>query len=254
MTELMFDPTHGILKALHDQVPPGSRLLITGHSQGAAIATLVHAFLHYAITADSSNKFGLRDSGYTLKSYVFAQPKPGNWQFAMDFAQIAGSRGAAFVINNDLDWVPHVPLSLEFFDEPGGDLLAAINTEPGLRGVINSALATAAIGFTQGARAMIALQVNKDTIKSIENGNRFEDRYLAPGYAAEGQVSAYSVNYTLAGTQVPVFGSASSNIPLDNTGMAQHHGPTYRMLLESPEAHGGPPRNIQQQTANYQGM
>jgi hypothetical protein len=123
MTELMFDPTYGILKALHDQVPRGSRLLITGHSQGAAIATLVHAFLHYAITADPTNKFGLRDSGYTLKSEVFAQPKPGNWQFAMDFAQIAGSHGTAFVINNDLDWVPQVPLSLEFFDEPGGDLL-----------------------------------------------------------------------------------------------------------------------------------
>jgi hypothetical protein len=120
--------------------------------------------------------------------------------------------------------------------------------------VINSTLATAAIGFTQGARTMIALQVNKDTIKSIENANRFEDRYLAPGYAAEGEVPAYSVNYTLAGTQVPVFGSASPNIPLDDTGMAQHHGPTYRMLLESPEVLGGPPRNIQQQPANYQGM
>jgi hypothetical protein len=119
--------------------------------------------------------------------------------------------------------------------------------------VINSALATAAIGFTQGARAMIALQVNKDTIKSIENGNHFEDRYLAPGYAAEGRVSAYSVNYVLAGTQVPVFGSASASIPLDNTGMAQHHGPTYRMLLKSPEARGGPPTNIQQNAA-YQGM
>jgi hypothetical protein len=146
---------------------------------------------------------------------VFAQPKPGNWQFAMDFAQIAGSHGMAFVINNDLDWVPQLPLSLEFFDEPGGALLAAINSEPGLRGVINSGLATAAIGFTQGARAMIALQVNKDTIKSIEYGNRFEDQYLEPGYAAaQGAVSAYSVNYMLAGAQVPVFGSASPNILL----------------------------------------
>jgi hypothetical protein len=67
-------------------------------------------------------------------------------------------------------------------------------------------------------------------------------------------VSAYSVNYTLAGTQVPVFGSASPNIPLDNTGMAQHHGPTYRMLLEWPEGLDGPSRNIQQQSTNYQGM
>jgi hypothetical protein len=253
MAELMFDPTYGILKALHEYVPAGSRLLITGHSQGAAIATLVHAFLHYAIAADTTNKFGLRGSGYTLKSYVFAQPKPGNWQFAMDFARIAASRGTGFVINNDKDWVPQVPLSLQFIDEPGGDVLAAISREPGLRGIINSALATGAIGFNQGARAFIALQVNSETIGSIENGNHFEDRYLEPGHAATGAGPAYSVNYALAGTQVPVFGSASPSIPLDDTGMAQHHGPTYRMLLESPEALGGPPRNIQP-PAVYQGM
>jgi len=67
-------------------------------------------------------------------------------------------------------------------------------------------------------------------------------------------MSAYSVNYTLAGTQVPIFGSASPNTPLDNTAMAQHHGPTYRVLLESPAGLGGAPRNIQQQSTNYQGM
>ena len=172
----------------------------------------------------------------------------------MDFAQIAGGHGTAFVTNNDLDWVPQLPLSLGFFDEPGGDLLAAINSGPGLRGMINSARATATIGFTQGARAMIALQVNKHTIKSIETGNRFADRYLEAGYATKGEVSAYSVNYALAGARVPVFGSASPNIPPDNTGMAQYHGPTYRMLLESPETLGGPPQNIQHQNATYQGM
>jgi len=61
--------------------------------------------------ADPKDKFGLRDSGFTLKSDVFAQPKPGNWQFAMDFSRIAGSKGTAFVINNNLDWVPQTPLS-----------------------------------------------------------------------------------------------------------------------------------------------
>ena len=92
MAELMFDRDYGILRTLHDGalVMQRSRILITGHSQGAAIATLVHAFLHYAI-ADPTDKFGLRDSGFTLNSYVFAQPKPGNWLFAMDFSRIAGS-------------------------------------------------------------------------------------------------------------------------------------------------------------------
>lgn len=130
--DLMFDKGNGILHVLNDtnKVPRGSRLLITGHSQGAAIATLVHAFLHYAI-ADPANPFGLHSNGFTLKSYVFAQPKPGNWQFAMDFARIAGSKGTAFVINNDWDWVPQTPLSIEFFDEPGADMAALLNNLPG---------------------------------------------------------------------------------------------------------------------------
>jgi hypothetical protein len=113
MAELMFDRHNGILRALHDPalVKPGCRILITGHSQGAALATLAHAFLHYAII-DPTDKFGLRDRGFTLKSYVFAQPKPGNWQFAMDFSRIAGSKRTGFVINNNLDWVPQTPLSI----------------------------------------------------------------------------------------------------------------------------------------------
>jgi hypothetical protein len=170
--ELIFNDDFGILQALHTGlVPKGSRILITGHSQGAAVATLVHAFLHYAIS-DPYDKFGLRDSGYTLKSYVFAQPKPGNWQFAMDFARIAASRDTAFVVNNNKDWVPQVPLSIEFLDEPGADLLAQFGKQPGLQGIVNSMLAVGAIGFAQGSRAFIAMQIEDDTIKS-----NFADRW-----------------------------------------------------------------------------
>ena len=253
MAELMFNADFGILKALHaGLVPKGSRVLITGHSQGAAVATLVHAFLHYAIS-DPSDKFGLRDSGYTLKSYVFAQPKPGNWQFAMDFARIAASRGTAFVINNNKDWVPQVPLSIEFVDEPGADLLVQLAKPPGLQGVVSSMLASGALGFATGSRAFIALKVQEDTIKSILQGHRLDDRYVeerGPGSI----VPAYSVNYAVVGTQVPVFGSAApaGAIP-DDGSMSQHHGPTYRTLLELPEALGGPPYNLDH-PATYDGM
>jgi Lipase (class 3) len=253
MAELMFNADFGILKALHaGLIPKGSRVLITGHSQGAAVATLVHAFLHYAIS-DPSDKFGLRDSGYTLKSYVFAQPKPGNWQFAMDFARIAASRGTAFVINNNKDWVPQVPLSIEFVDEPGADLLVQLAKPPGLEGVVSSMLATGAIGFAEGSRAFISLKVQEDTIKSILQGHRLDDRYLeerGPGDI----VRAYSVNYAVAGTQVPVFGSAAPAGAIPNDGpLSQHHGPTYRTLLELPEALGGPPHTLDK-PASYAGM
>ena len=239
--ELMLDKDYGILRVLHDPhyVPPGSRLLITGHSQGAAIATLVHAFLHYAI-ADRSDPFGLRGSGFTLKSYVFAQPKPGNWQFAMDFARIAGSRGTAFVINNNLDWVPQTPLSMEFFDEPGADIAALLDGQPGWRAVVNSALAGAAIGSAQASRALIALKVANAAVKDIEDHNNFDERYLADGIVPDSAKRAYSVNYAVAGEQVPVFGSALPPGTIKNDGaMTQHHGPTYRTLIEAPPSEGG---------------
>jgi hypothetical protein len=241
MAELMFDRKNGILRALHDPmlVKHGSRILITGHSQGAAIATLVHAFLHYAI-ADSANKFGLRDSGFTLKSYVFAQPKPGNWQFAMDFSRIAGSKGTAFVINNNLDWVPQTPLSIEFFDEPGASIAALINGLPGWQGVVNSILAGGAIAIGQGARGLIAMKVADAAVKSIEENNNFDERYLVDGVVPEGAKRGYSVNYAVAGNQVPVFGSAlPAGTITDDGPMAQHHSITYRKLIEVSPDQGG---------------
>ena len=241
MAELMFNRDYGILRALHDSklVKPGSRLLITGHSQGAAIATLVHAFLHYAIV-DPADKFRLRDGGFTLKSYVFAQPKPGNWQFAMDFARIAGSKGTAFVINNNWDWVPQTPLSIEFFDEPGTDMAALLDGLPGWRGLINSILAGTAIGVAQGARGLMALKVAEAAVKSIEQNNNFDERYLVNGVVPDSAKRGYSVNYAVAGAQMPVFGSAlPAGLITDDGSMAQHHGPTYRTLIESPMDQGG---------------
>lgn len=228
----------GILQVLRDEVPAGSRILITGHSQGAAVATLVHAFLHYAL-ADGNDRYGIARKGFTLKSYVFAQPKPGNWQFAMDFAQIAN--GQAFVINNDRDWVPQTPLSIQFLDEPGTYLLGQITSQPGLTGLINLGLGIGEVGFGTGRRAAIALHVENETIKAAVRAMNIPLRYLDP---LQSPLPAYSVNYALAGTQVPVFGSASRDVPLDGTAMAEHHGPTYRYLLESRESLGGPPQRV----------
>jgi Lipase (class 3) len=223
MAELMFDRDYGILRVLRDPtlIRNGSRILITGHSQGAAIATLVHAFLHYAI-ADPKDKFGLRDSGFTLKSYVFAQPKPGNWQFAMDFSRIAGSKGTGFVINNNLDWV------------------ALLNGLEAWRGVVNSIFAGGAIAVGQGARGLIAMKVADTAVKSIEENNNFDDRYLVDGLVPDSAKRGYSVNYAVTGNQVPVFGSAlPAGVIKDDGPMAQHHGPTYRTLIASPPDQGG---------------
>jgi len=123
MAVLMFHKDQGILKHLAER-PPGSQIYITGHSQGAAMATLAHAFLYHASHNDPGNVFGIKDKGFSFKSYVFAQPKPGNWQFAMDFASIQGNLGLAYAVNNTLDWVPQLPLSIQFVSETLNEIVS----------------------------------------------------------------------------------------------------------------------------------
>ena len=107
---LMLDGTNGILAKIQSLVPGGSHLIITGHSQGAAIATLVRAYFEHAEPAlmvpfDQSE----------IRTYLWAQPKPGNDHFARDFERII----QAYRITNSEDWVPQLPLSLQ--------LLASLN-------------------------------------------------------------------------------------------------------------------------------
>ena len=82
-------------------------LIITGHSQGGAIAFLARAFLHYTTLFD--------DSKWTIKTYCTAPPKPGNQFFAYDFESY--NYGWAYRIINPLDWVPDMPITLQGSNE-----------------------------------------------------------------------------------------------------------------------------------------
>jgi hypothetical protein len=99
---LLLDDRYGILHVLNQKihVPPDARLFIVGHSQGASMATMTHAFFHYAMkdATATENLLDLYGKNYKLKSYVFAQPKPGNFAFAADFANITQALDNAIVI------------------------------------------------------------------------------------------------------------------------------------------------------------
>jgi hypothetical protein len=95
---LLKDKHNGILKYMNT-IPAGSTVIIAGHSQGAAMGVLIHAYLHKHY----------RDK-YKFKSYVFAQPKVGNNQFSLAFSM---SNPDSWVFNNTLDIVPKVPLTIE---------------------------------------------------------------------------------------------------------------------------------------------
>ncbi|MDA3910900.1 MAG: lipase family protein [Bacteroidales bacterium] len=81
-------------------------LIITGHSQGGAIAYLLTAEILHKINT------GRFPKDLQIKTYCTAAPRVGNLYFAYDFEQITQG-GWAFNIINPLDWVPEMPLSVQ---------------------------------------------------------------------------------------------------------------------------------------------
>lgn len=86
---------------------------ITGHSQGAAVATLCRSYLYYQPLTGIEN--------ITYKTYVFAQPKPGDTYYGYDFEKItydySKQSSMAFRVSNTHDWVAEVPLSIQLLKD-----------------------------------------------------------------------------------------------------------------------------------------
>src|SRR5215467_15190640 len=91
------------------------------------MATLLRSYFAYASDAPE-------EKNYSYKTYVYAQPKPGNDHYADDFESRFCNSGFAFRVTNSLDWVPQVPFTLEF--------LCDINTPNPLSALANPRLAT----------------------------------------------------------------------------------------------------------------
>lgn len=81
-------------------------VLIIGHSQGGALATLGTSYLRHAQTG------GIIPGDIVFKSYCSASPKVGNLYYAYDFDYITRN-GMAYTIVNALDWVPETPITIQ---------------------------------------------------------------------------------------------------------------------------------------------
>jgi hypothetical protein len=234
----LFDKDFGVLARMRDEVPNGSTLIITGHSQGAALATLAHAFFFYAA---QEGRFGIAEKKLNLRSYVFAQPKPGNTQFSQDFAGITGAGASSFTFNNTIDPVSMLPPTHGFlfgaFEDvprvknPGWEFIRMINNAANK---ISKALGSFSERTTAGKIAV--LQKKSD-----------DSLYLANELPAEPDVRpapSVSQNYASAGNVIPLVGlhngSKYFGNPLDADDVfIQHHATTYRRLLEA--MYGLPP-------------
>lgn len=84
--------------------------IVSGHSQGGAIAYLLRSYLEY------QKPLKTIPEDITFKTYCSAGPKPGNLFYAYDFDYITRN-GWGFNIVNKCDWVPESPFSIQVISD-----------------------------------------------------------------------------------------------------------------------------------------
>ncbi len=224
---------------------PQAEILVTGHSQGASIATLLTSFIRHASGIFS----GI--SGLPFKTYVFAPAKPGNDHYGYDYAFIAGARGFGWTVVSTQGWVPQVPFTLELPDD--------INTPNPLRGydgtrvfpvdprlaVYGAAVEPAAETARQRAVAN-ALELAARLKGKLAHGDdiseipvpgatgkaRLDGRSLIASVDAMLSRIQKSLNYATAGSLVPLFAVPGDNPADPKDFFWQHHLGNYWTYLQ----------------------
>jgi len=84
--------------------------MITGHSQGGAIAFLLTADIWLK---KNSNYY---KHNFNIKTYCSAAPKPGNINFAREYEYLT-QHGYAYNVVNAADWVPETPITVQTLDD-----------------------------------------------------------------------------------------------------------------------------------------
>jgi hypothetical protein len=220
---LMLDARYGVLSVLEQRkLPPGSTIYIVGHSQGAAMATMVHAFMLQTMwRAESGHEdpFVLKGQKFRLKSYGFAQPKPGDWHFAAEFARFTQPADEAIVINNTLDPVPKVPLTLGSTEDLEADF----------RGHFLLARAVRAIaGVDSSLRHTLSTVLEEQVRESARNYAHYHHYKNLQCLGSEAPASTW--NFTSAGHVFFLYGQPQQDQSLDP--FFQHHATTYRRLMD----------------------
>ncbi|MGB1309412.1 MAG: lipase family protein [Oceanihabitans sp.] len=81
-------------------------IVITGHSQGGALATMTRAYLENL----PPNKLSAKNN---FKTYAYAQPMSGNKEFAKDYNNRFSKLETSYSIINPKDPIPYMPFNYE---------------------------------------------------------------------------------------------------------------------------------------------
>ncbi len=217
---LLSNPTNGILAQLPAHgVVAGSDIYITGHSQGAAMATLLRSYFEYA---------GSLPANCSVKTYVFAQPKPGNQHYADDFeSRFCGSQ-MAFRVTNTLDWVPQVPFTLQFIDDIDKPNPLSVIASPALIiELLKKALSEVQTFVEAHARSRLQSTAVAVARASAPPQTSAQVLQALPTLAFVVPVMG-SLNFVNAGTDIPLAGTPA---PQSQDSLIEHHATTYYGLI-----------------------
>jgi hypothetical protein len=225
---------------------PDAEILITGHSQGASIATLLTSFVRHASGIFSSI------AKPSCKTYVFAPAKPGNDHYGYDYAAIAGVSGMAWSVVSTQGWVPQVPFTLQL---PGD-----INTPNPLRdyqGIRNldldprvAALCATVEPSVEDAQRQVVAHACRvaETLKDQLAEERLmidttllgaPETVALDGTSLTGGIDGLlshiqkSLNFTTAGNLVPLFAVPGENPDDPSDFFWQHHLGNYWKYLQA---------------------
>ncbi|WP_417766902.1 lipase family protein [Stappia sp.] len=224
---------------------PQTEIFVTGHSQGASIATLLTSFIRHASGIIS----GI--SGLSCKTYVFAPAKPGNDHYGYDYAFVAGIKGLGWTIASTQGWVPEVPFTLQGpgdLDTPnplheyGGSRssfvdprIAALcaSVEPAVEAARLQAVAHA----LDVASDLKARLFREDTVSETILPGRSQSLRLDGASVAstiDGMLSRIqlSLNFATAGSLVPLFAVPGANPADPKDFFWQHHLGNYWIYLQ----------------------
>lgn len=87
-----------------------TQFIISGHSQGGALAFLLTSHLRYL------QKQQRIPASVEFKSYCSAAPKPGNLYYAYDYENLTQG-GWSHTVVNTADWVPEMPISIQTVED-----------------------------------------------------------------------------------------------------------------------------------------
>ncbi len=238
MLILTYDPFKGILWQLLETVPAGSDVFIAGHSQGAAIATLLRSYLHYLNLFDGTQM----GTFYNYKSYVFAQPKPGNDLYGIDYDVVASNGGLAFTVNNSQDWVPQVPFTIEVLSDI--NVPNPVSVELGSHALAAVALKQVQAEASRLRDGVAVAQIGKHTpnlmaLAGISQDPKFQQKVLGQPVPQNLELELPklppilpTLNFAGCGSVYGLLGTAGTN-PCDPKDFFwQHHAAMYYALLD----------------------